>query len=317
MKLQVLGALGALALGTLALAACGEQKPAAPAATPAPAKPADLKFDGPPKQAIWKIQDADTTVYFFGTVHMLPPGATWRTPAFDQALADAKAVYLEADIDLPEAEMIAMVDRLARLDPSRKLSDFLTSEQAAAVTKAATAAGVPMPVLEMYKPWFAAMTLSNFVIEKTGFKSELGVEILLRPEAEKAGKEVRFLETAEEQLGKLAGLSDEVQVKFLVAGLEELDKAGEMLTEMVHAWRAGDDAALNRLLNEEDEADAIPEVHKAMMVDRNANWAPQIDALMDTEAGTFLVAVGAAHLVGPDSVLEMLKPLGHTATRVQ
>jgi hypothetical protein len=89
-----------------------------------------------------------------------------------------------------------------------------------------------------------------------------------------------------------------------------------MLAKMVNAWAAGDAARLEQILIEEDFRE-MPEIYQALLVRRNANWAKRIDQIMKDEPGTFFIAVGAAHLIGDDSVIEMLRPLGHTTQRVE
>ena len=106
------------------------------------------------------------------------------------------------------------------------------------------------------------------------------------------------------------------KVKVLAASLADLDNAAGAVTEMVTAWRSGDDATLSRLVIDEQLA-SQPEIYESLMLRRNQNWAPQLDAVMRNESGVFLVAVGAGHLLGADSVLSQMERLGHPATRVQ
>lgn len=294
-----------LALATLT--ACSEEKPAPP--TPPVA-------DAPPKPAIWKVADADTTVYLFGTVHVLPPTLTWHSPAVDKALGEAKAVYFETDTEGDPMMFREIVERLGKYSPSERLSDRLSLEDLELLKSALAKLDMPLIAIESMRPWFAGVVISEAVVRKAGYDVTSGVESVLRPAATKAGKEIRFLETVEEQMTSFSTLPEDVQIHFLTGGLAEIDTATQELDALVNAWKAGDVDALTRLLIDDDLA-IIPELYDALLKHRNANWAPQIDTLLKSETGTFLVAVGAAHLIGPDSVIEMLKPLGHPAERVQ
>lgn len=297
--------LGALALS--ALAACGP----AEEAVPIPAV-----YTGPPKPALWKIADADTTIYLFGTMHLLPPDLHWETPAFNQAFTEAGTLYLEADTNLPPAEIQAIILRTGMLPPDRNLSDLLDPAQQEALRAAAARLDIPSVALDRMRPWYASIMLSEAAIRGSGFEQDSGIEVILRPAAVGAGKELRFLETVDGQLSAFTTLSDAVQVKMLIASLADIDNTADGLTQMVSAWRSGDDATLARLVVDEQLA-TQPEVYETLMVRRNSAWAPQLDALLDNETGVFMVAVGAGHLQGADSVLALMERLGHTPVRVQ
>lgn len=294
------------ALTAFVLTACG---PASEAGDPS-------AWPGAPKPALWKIADADTTLYLFGTIHLLPPALDWQTPAFTAALTEARAVYLEADTEIPATEINAIVQRTAILPPDQNLSDLLDPAQQEALRAAASRLDVAPIALERMRPWYAGVLLSDTAIRRTGFVQDYGVEAVLRPAARNAGKELRYLETVDAQLSAYTLLPDEVQVRLLDATVKELDTASASLTEMVNAWRSGDDATLSRLVIDE-QLTTQPEIYETLMVRRNAAWAPQLDAVMRTESGAFLVAVGAGHLLGEHSVIVLMERLGYRAERVQ
>jgi uncharacterized protein len=289
------------------LGACGEPEPEAPQAP---------VVEAPPKPAMWKVSDADTTVYLFGTVHVLPPTLTWHSPAVDKALDEAKAIYFETDTEGDPIAFREIVNRLGLYEPSQRLSDRLELEDLELLRSALARLDLPLVAIETMRPWYAGVVISEAVVRKAGYDVSSGVESVMRPVARKAGKEIRFLETVEEQMSAFATLPEPTQIKFLIGGLKEIDSAGKELGDLVNAWKTGDVDALARLLIDEDLG-AIPELHDALLTHRNANWAPEIDTLLKSETGTFLVAVGAAHLVGKDSVIEMLAPMGDVAERVQ
>lgn len=297
-----------LALATLT--ACSEQKPATEPAVTQPVA------EAPPKPAIWKITDADTTVYLFGTVHVLPPNLTWHSPAVDTALNEAKAVYFETDTEGDPMAFRDIIQRLGLYQPSERLSDRLSLEDLELLKSALAKLELPLVALESMRPWYAGVVIGEAIVRRAGYDVTSGVESVMRPAATADGKEIRFLETVEQQMASFATLPEAVQIKFLVNGLAEIDAATGDLGALVNAWKAGDTETLDKLLISEDLA-VIPELYDALLRNRNAKWAPEIDKLMKSESGTFLVAVGAAHLIGKDSVIELLKPLGYAADRVQ
>ncbi len=297
-----------LALATLT--ACSDEKPVVQTVAAEPAA------EAPPKPAIWKISDADTTVYLFGTVHVLPPTLTWHSPALDKALEEAKAVYFETDVEIGPMVFREIIQRLGVYQPSEKLSDRLAPKDFDLLKEALAKLELPLIAIESMRPWYAGVVISEAVVRRAGYDVTAGVESVMRPAASAAGKQIRFLETIEQQMASFATLPEPVQIKFLTSGLAEIDTAADDLGALVNAWKAGDTDELNKLLIE-DDLGHIPEVYDALLKNRNANWAPELDKLMKSETGTFLVAVGAAHLIGQDSVIEMLKPMGYTAERVQ
>jgi uncharacterized protein YbaP (TraB family) len=296
------------AIALLAMAACSEARTEAPA--PAPVEETQAK------PALWKISDKDTTVYFFGTVHVLPPELDWHSPPVSKALDLAKAVYFETDTEGDPIAFRDMIERIGKYDPSDRLSDHLTPVQRTSLETGLEKLGIPFVVIDTMRPWYAGVVISEAVVSKAGYDASSGVENVLRPEARRDGKEIRFLESVEDQMSSFATLPEKVQVRFLVDGLDDIDDAKNGLGELASAWKAGDIDKLSRVLIDDDMA-RIPALYDALLVQRNSTWVPQFDKLMKSETGTYLIAVGAAHLVGKDSVLEMLKPIGYAAERVQ
>ncbi len=289
---------------SLVVASCGAES-GDPQVTAEPARP-----------ALWQISDADTTVYLFGTIHMLPSGAIWRSAAVDEALAGSQAAYFETNVEGDPRTRTELVQRLGLLDPARRLSDLLSPEQKSALAVAAARVGYPMSVLETQRPWFAAVTLSDAAIRGAGYSGDQGAENLLRREAEAGGKDVRFLETMEQQLSALSDLPEAVQLHYLAYSVADIESVGPALARMVNAWRGGDIIALTQLLIDEDMA-RLPEMQDALLTHRNADWAGQLKSLLDAEPGHFFVAVGAAHFLGGDSLLVQLGRLGITSERLQ
>jgi uncharacterized protein YbaP (TraB family) len=64
------------------------------------------------------------------------------------------------------------------------------------------------------------------------------------------------------------------------------------------------------------ELKKMPELRDALLVSRNVRWAQWLDDRLD-RPGTILVAVGAGHLAGDESVQAMLRKRGLKVRRVQ
>lgn len=275
-------------------------------------------LDAPPpaQPALWRVADADTTVYLFGSIHMLPAGASWRSDAVDHALAESPVVYFEADVLSDPAGLAALVERLGRQPTAKTLSDSLSPEQSLELGAVAARLGVSRPALDSMQPWYAAVVISDAAIRAAGYDSSTGVDTQLRQDATVAGKQLRFLETVEQQLSALANLPPDVQLAYLDLTVAEAEGVKPVLAAMVDAWRSGDVDTLTRLLITEDIA-RLPALEEALLTVRNADWSNRIAQLLTTETGTVFITVGAAHLAGGSSVQAMLAARGHVAQRLQ
>lgn len=289
----------------LAQAAPAAQASATPAATPR------AQGQGP---ALWVIKDADSTIYLFGTVHVLRPTTAWGSDKVDAAFDSADEVWLEITNPDDVNAMVPLVQQHG-LSLDKPLSSRLTAEELAQVDAAARTIGTSAAQFEPMKPWIVALTLAVAPLAKAGYDPTSGVELMLRPRALAEGKTVKGLETIDEQVRILAGLSDETQLDFLRYTLEVFDEATEQLDEMVTAWADGDVETLERVGVDEMKEQG-PEIYEALLVRRNTNWAGQIQQML-AGSGTQFVAVGAAHLAGDDSVQEILEDRGVEVTRVE
>ncbi|WP_254603268.1 TraB/GumN family protein [Sphingomonas bacterium] len=295
-------ALTAIAL-TLALPACAQKASTPPA-------PAAHQVD----PALWVVKDKDTTIYLFGTIHVLKPGLSWFDRAVKTAFDRSGEVVLE--LILPDQQVmqgLVMADGVAK-PGTPPLSDQLPADKRGAYAKAVSDLGLPANALDKYKPWLAATQLSVAPLSKLGYDSANGPEQVITAAANTGHKPLIGLETAQQQLGYFASLSDKAQVQFLVSTLDELPTAAATMETMVDDWAHGKPEALADEMN--DSLKDSPEVKQVLLVDRNKRWAGWIENRLKTP-GTVFIAVGAGHLSGSDSVLAQLAKDGVKTARVK
>ncbi len=263
--------------------------------------------------ALWVVKDADTTIYLFGTVHLMPSDASWHYPALDRAMADSQTLYIEQTDDEP-ANMAALVLRYG-MDAAHPLSGQLSESEAHRLDVLANKIGVPggMQTLNVMRPWLAALTLAVTPLLKTGLDPEHGVDKQLKTQMSVAGKPVLGLETAEQQIRFLADMPRAIELALLRSTMRDADKGTFRLTELIDAWKAGDVDAIARIVND-DMRRREPKLYQLLLVQRNQVWATKIAAMLQ-QPGTVFIAVGAAHLAGPDSVQMQLRQLGIEAVR--
>jgi len=262
--------------------------------------------------ALWVVRDADSTLYLFGTVHVLRPTTAWGSARVDAAFDSADQIWFEISNPDDQAAILPLIQQHG-ISPDRPLSSLLTAEEMEALNALAASAGMPAGQVDVFRPWFAGLVLSIAPSIKAGYDPLSGVETVLKARAEAAGKPINGLETIDKQVAILAGMSEADQLAFLRTLLEAWEDATVELDRMVGAWATGDVALLEEIAVDEMQAEA-PALYEALLVRRNTDWADQIQTLLEG-SGTIFMAVGAAHLAGDDSVQEILEERGVTVTR--
>ncbi|NJC41248.1 hypothetical protein GGQ87_001506 [Brevundimonas alba] len=287
------------------------QPAAALAQANAAAASAPVSSSGGP--ALWVVRDEDSTLYLFGTVHVLRPTTLWRWARIENAFDSADRVVLEISNPDDQAAIVPLVQQRG-LSPERPLSSLLNAEERVKLDAAAQTMGASGAALDPMRPWLAALTLSVAPLTNAGYDPMSGVELGLKARATAAGKEVGGFETIDEQVRILAGFPEDDQLAFLRSTLEDFESASTDLDRLVEAWSTGDVRAIDRLgvqpMRRADRA-----LYEALLVKRNTNWANQIQTMLDG-SGTVFIAVGSAHLAGGDSVQSMLNRRGVRVERI-
>ncbi len=266
----------------------------------------------PARHALWSLKGKTNTVYLLGSVHFLNP-ADELPGAIDAAYRDAERLVMEIDMD--DLDPIAAQQttmELGLLPDGVTLESELGSEAYQQVSKQARVIGIDPALLNRFRPWLAAMTLVQLQLMKQGLDPQSGVEQRLTARAIADRKEITGLETMQQQLGMLAGLSTAQQREFLLYSVEDAEHAAQEIDELIGAWRNGDTDTLARLLAE--GFDKYPDLYRPLTVDRNRQWLGPIEELLKAK-DDYLVVVGTLHLVGKDSVIDLLEGRGHTVTQ--
>jgi uncharacterized protein len=312
MRTYLKSLLAATALFAFAPAMAQDAPTEAPAAVealdPVKVQPISIKDVDP---ALWVIKDEDTTIYLFGTVHILKPGLGW----FDEAVKDAfdKSDRLVLEMVEPSpAETQQLFSKLAIDTSGKTLRSKMTDSDRPIYEAAVGKIGLPVTALDPLDPWAAAVTLSVVNMQKQGFDANSGVEKQLTAAANASKKPIGGVETMEYQLGIFDAIPEADQIRFLIETAKMSDDTGKMMDRMVELWGTPDPDGLGQLMNEGMTSRAL---YDALLTNRNANWAKWIQAQMDKPGVTFM-AVGAGHLAGPTSVQALLPAYGLTAQRV-
>jgi uncharacterized protein YbaP (TraB family) len=265
--------------------------------------------------ALWKLADADTTIWLFGTIHILPAGTNWMDPKIKKAIESSQSLMIETVLDQePEkvAGLLMTMGRASGLPPLQQRVPAARRAQLAAMVKAS---GYPPSLLDGMKSWAAAILLTGVALQQIGVDAAQspGVEPQLTALFRASGKPVEGLETPEQQLGFFDRLPESAQRTFLAAMLDSPEKARVEFRNMIAAWSKGDPAAIEKSFA--DDPEFTPALRDFLIRQRDRNWAEALSKRLD-KPGTVFVAVGAGHLVGPDSVQKMLAGKGLKVVRV-
>ena len=284
------------ACGLLALTACAR----------AEHKPRDAD------PAIWAVRDADTTIYLFGTVHVLKPDVVWFDDEVKAAFDRSDELVMEMVAPSP-SEMAGLVAQLAYNPDGPKVSEQLAPADRDRFFAALKREGVAQEPLDYFDPWLAGIQLSVAPLDRLGYKADSGAETVLERAAKTQGKRIIGLETPAQQLGYFDAMPKRLQIAFLNDTVSELPGLEKSFRTLLASWSRGKTEAIGREMN--GSLEKTPELAGILLYRRNERWAQWIAQRM-AQPGTVFVAVGAGHLAGKGSVQEDLAKLGFSVRRV-
>lgn len=283
------------------------------ATSPASAKDAvtDPSTDLDP--ALWVVSDDDTTIYLFGTIHILRPGLTWFDDGIRTAFDASDELVLEI-VEPDTAQMAQIIAGMAVDTSGTSLRDKLSPQERAEYESAMASINLPAGAFDQFEPWFAGVTLTSLPLLSKGYDLNSGAEKQLTAAATKEGKPIGELETPQFQLGLFDTLSEKSQIAFLDSVVESVPQLEQEIDALVDAWGKGDTERLGALMNESMEG--TNELRTLLLTNRNQSWAKWIKTRLE-KPGKVFIAVGAGHLAGPDSVQDQLKSLGIETRRIE
>ena len=259
--------------------------------------------------SVWSVRSGDNIIYLGGTVHLLRPGDYPLPDEFEQAYEASSQLYFETDIGAM-SDLSVQTQMLQQLTYSdeRTLRTVLNDEAYTALASYTATTGLPIAMLEKFKPGLLVSTLQVLAFQGMGFTPQ-GVDAFFHVRAMGDGKAEGQLESIQEQIGFIAAMGEGNESEFILLSLEELAEIGEVMEDMIGAWRSGDSAGLSEMFIEEMKNES-PELYDSLLVQRNLKWVPQID-LMLQDSDTEFVLVGAAHIVGENGLLDLLAQKGY------
>jgi uncharacterized protein YbaP (TraB family) len=263
--------------------------------------------------SLWTLQGKHNTVYVLGSIHTLRASDYPLAPAVLDAYREAKSLLMEINLDeMDSPEVQAEMLSSAMLPEGKTLTEVMGPTRYARAQSLAREVGLDLSSFDQFAPWFVAEAISQMQLTQLGFDPQSGVEMYFMGRARTDGKSVAGLETAHEQLALFESMPMETQAEYLMTSLDQAHDLPKQVDDMVHAWQRGDTSWFQTEIKSDIGRD--PDLYQSLLVARNRKWIAKIEALLNDDKN-YLVIVGTAHLVGRDSVIELLKKDGIAAAQ--
>lgn len=281
--------------------------------------------DAPGRLFLWKVSDSNSSVYLLGSIHFADSSFYPLDSVIENAFKASSHLAVEVDVsnDSVVSEIATQSQKFAALEEGRTLSGILPDNVKGPLDSLCRAWKIPSDALERLKPWAVAMSMQAVGIQYLGLNPELGIDIHFLRQAHAQGKEIVSLETVEEQVAALAGTgaADSVGVYYLRGVLHEIGILDSMIAGYMEAWKAGDDSLFAATMEMEfslgDKTDSLleREIVERIYFSRNRKMAEAVSEFLEKDKSVFAV-VGAAHLVGKESVVENLRRHGYKVVKM-
>jgi uncharacterized protein len=265
------------------------------------------------KSFLWRVHSDKSNFYILGSVHVLKRENYPLNQTIEKAFDSTQKLVLEIDLKSEDAAAVQRVALEKGINRDRTLQQNVSPETYSLAEKRAQELGIDIQALSLLKPWVVALTMTALQLQKLGFDPNYGVDRYLAERAVKSGKTMVGLETVAFQIGLIDQLPERDQEAMLQQSLKEMDLLDRGLDQIVRAWSTGDVTTLEGLLL--SGMREYPAVHQAIIVDRNRRWLPRIEKMIE-QGESALIAVGAAHLIGKDGVIELLRARGYTVEQM-
>jgi len=267
------------------------------------------------ESSVWVVSSSRANVYLAGSFHVLR-ASDYPLPAeFFTAYQDSRKIIFEVPPgEMESPEYMGMFLSAAIYNDGTTLKEHITSAAYAKAESFCRERNYPLEQYQLFKPTFFVMTLTVLEMNKIGADPKKGIDYFFKEKAMQDRKATGSLETVDQQIGILTSVDASVGSDQVLEAIDELGQSEMMLGEYLAAWRKGDEAKMEELYIK--ELKRYPKLYQALIVDRNNKWVRDIEGYLNGSGNT-MVVVGAAHLVGDNSVVNLLRKRGYKVVKLQ
>jgi len=265
--------------------------------------------------SVWVVKSTTSTVYLAGSCHVLRSSDHPLPAEFFSAYVDSRKVVLEASIaDMAKPEYLGKLLLAATYNDGTTLKQHLSPQAYLKAEAFCKERSYPIEQYQSFRPWMFAMTLTMSEMARIGADANNGVDYFFNEKAQKDQKMLESLETVDQQIGFLTMMDTIMVNDQIIETIDELTQINTLGPEILNAWKKGDEAKIEALnLN---ELKNYPKLYQALIVDRNRKWISNIEGYLGGSENT-MVIVGVAHLVGNNSVINLLRKRGYKVVKLQ
>ncbi|MBV9992961.1 MAG: TraB/GumN family protein [Alphaproteobacteria bacterium] len=267
----------------------------------------------PAHPAMWTAHGRKGTAYLFGSIHVLPANVDWHTKEIDAAMARSDVMVFELAFgDKLQGEVQSYIQTRGKLPEGQHLRDMLSPEAKGEFDAELENLSIAPAAVDHLRPWLASLMFDIAEMKKKNYSSAAGVEMSLKDgDGGAAQKPVIGLETIEQQMALIVPSDPKVELESFEASLKssKTEAQGDDVGPMLDAWMHAKTDRLDALMGKAFKN--YPAARKALLDDRNQAWAEKLASMLDNDDKTYFVTVGAAHLVGPGGVPNLLRRRGY------
>lgn len=288
-------------------------------AAASPQAPSDGLEKGPAagqKSILWSVLSETATVYLLGSIHVAKPEIYPLRPSIEAAFDRSDTLVVEINpAEFDAARLQSLFMEYGTYPPAEALDRKISKETYALVEKKFQDAGVSMSPLNRFKPWVLAVMLQAVELQRLGFDKRYGIDEHFLARAQRK-KQITAFETVEYQIGLFSSFSDRLQELFLRYTVADLNLLADQMDAVMKGWQAGDSSAMEALIFQSvrEEPELTP-IYEKLIYQRNVQMASDIEAFLKTK-NRYFVVVGAGHLVGRGSIVDLLRKKGHVVEQM-
>ena len=262
------------------------------------------------ESSVWKLDTDNGSFYLAGSCHVLRKSDYPLPEEFESAYDDADQVIFETDIEaLMSPDIQLLLISKGMYTGGDTLEKKLSKKAYESLVKFCKDRSMSITLFQNFKPWMVTMTLLALELEKNGITAADGLDMYFSNKAKKDGKQTGGLEDVYKHVELVSSLEEEFDESIIESFIREVEELQVIMEDLIKSWRAGDEAGIDEYLSDNMRKE-FPKLYKRLITDRNRDWIPHLETLMDSGKRT-LVIVGVGHLVGEDSVINLLKSKGY------
>ena len=264
--------------------------------------------------SLWKVQLHKSVTYIGGTCHVLRKMDYPLPEEFVKAYEDSDVIVFETQLEeLNTPKTQEMIIRKGIYNDELSLDKVLSTQTYDLLRQYCEASGIPVFSLNKLKPSLVVLTLLGLELQKLGI-NQTGVDHYFHHKATMDGKKIEGLESVEEQIEFVLSMGEGSEDDFIDNSIKDLKKTRQIISELIAAWKQGDEEKLYKLYIAPMKKD-YPNLYATLIAERNREWLPIIERYLQTPQNE-LILVGVGHLVGKDEIIDYLRRSGYRINKL-